>query len=131
VLAHLLRPEPGCAPAGRNAACPGCLERQSGRLPVSLHEDGCCAPAPGARPREAAMLTLPYPNPTLAPGARPREAALLVQDVQDAERAALDEVQHVLVVHELDVGPVDGLALVLRLRGVRVGSCDVHSQVAG
>ena len=47
--------------------------------------------------------------------AHPREAAALVQDVQDAQGLALDQVQHVLVVHEGDVGPVDGLALVLRL----------------
>ena len=46
--------------------------------------------------------------------AHPREAALLVEQVEDAQRL-LDEVQHVLVVHERDVRPVDGLALVLGL----------------
>ena len=43
------------------------------------------------------------------------EAALLVEDVQDAHGLALDQVQHILVVHKLDVAPVDGLSLVLGL----------------
>ena len=47
--------------------------------------------------------------------AHPGEAAALVQEVEDAQRLLLNQVQHVLVVHKGDVGPVDGLALVLRL----------------
>ena len=42
------------------------------------------------------------------------EAAGLIQQVEDAH-LGLDEVQHVLVVHKLDVAPLDGLALVLGL----------------
>lgn len=48
-------------------------------------------------------------------GTHPGEAAKLVQQVEDAHGPFLDEVQHVLVVHELDVGPVDALLLVLGL----------------
>ena len=46
----------------------------------------------------------------------PGEAALLVQEVQDAQGLLLDQVQHVLVVHKVDVAPVDGLLLILPLR---------------
>ena len=45
----------------------------------------------------------------------PGEAALLIQEVQDAQGLLLDQIQHILVVHECDVGPVDLLALVLGL----------------
>ena len=44
-----------------------------------------------------------------------REHARLVEQGDDAGVLLLDQVQHVLVVDELDVGPVDGLALVLLL----------------
>lgn len=42
------------------------------------------------------------------------KAALLVQDIQDAQ-FALDKVQHILIVHKLNVTPVDRLALILSL----------------
>jgi hypothetical protein len=60
------------------------------------------APVPGRGPRGGHL------------GRRRGEPALLVQQVQHAH-LALDEVKHVLVVHKLDVGPVDALALVLGL----------------
>ena len=43
------------------------------------------------------------------------EHARLVEEGDDARVLLLDQVQDVLVVHELDVGPIDGLALVLFL----------------
>jgi hypothetical protein len=43
------------------------------------------------------------------------EPALLVQQVQHSQ-PALNEVQHVLVVHKLDVAPVNLLTLILSLK---------------
>jgi hypothetical protein len=42
------------------------------------------------------------------------EPALLIQQIQDAH-LALNEVQHILVVYELDVAPVNLLTLILSL----------------
>jgi hypothetical protein len=47
--------------------------------------------------------------------AHPGEAALLIKQVQDAQGLLFNEVQHILVVHKGDVGPVNLLALVLGL----------------
>jgi hypothetical protein len=45
----------------------------------------------------------------------PWEAAELIQQIQDTHGPFLDEIQHVLVIDKLDVGPVDALLLVLGL----------------
>lgn len=47
--------------------------------------------------------------------AHPGKATLLIQGVEDAQGLLLNQVQHVLVVHKLNVAPVDGLTLVLGL----------------
>lgn len=46
---------------------------------------------------------------------RCREPALLIQQVQYAH-LALNKVQHILVVHKLDVAPVNALTLVFSLQ---------------
>lgn len=43
------------------------------------------------------------------------EAALLVQKVQDTQ-PLLNQVQHILVVHKLNVAPVNGFTLILSLQ---------------
>ena len=61
------------------------------------------------------MLAALGQHASKAPAACLGEAALLIQEIQDAQRLALYEVQHILIVYKLDVGPVNLLSLVLSL----------------
>ena len=68
-------------------------------------------------PPSATLLARSQLLPLSRPAAAPAylwEAAGLVQQVQNAH-ARLNQVQHILVVHELDVAPLDRLTLILRL----------------
>lgn len=47
-------------------------------------------------------------------GVYPGEAALLVQHIKYAQ-LPLNEIQHILVVHKLDVAPINGFPLILSL----------------